>query len=72
MVFALGRGEQPRHRVADGLASFADTGAQEHPATLAPAAREPRIAKDGYMAGNTRLALPQHLRQLAHRQLHRR
>jgi hypothetical protein len=44
--------------------------AQEHPATFAPPLRQAGIAQDLHMARHTRLALPEHLRQFAHGQLH--
>ena len=43
----------------------------EHPAALLAPFGKARIAQDLHVPADPRLALPQHLRQLAHRQLHR-
>ena len=43
---------------------------QEHPASLLAPLEHPGVGEDLEMARDARLALPEHLRQLAHRQLH--
>ena len=44
---------------------------QEHPAALLAPRDQPAVGKDADMARNTRLALPEQLRQLTDRQFHR-
>ena len=70
-VLVLARREQPRRRRAQRAGTaFGNRAAQEHPRSLAPPLGQHGIAQDFHMARDARLALPQHLRQFAHRQLH--
>src|SRR3546814_277261 len=45
--------------------------AEENPASFLAALGEPGVDQYLHVTGDARLALPQHLRQLAHRQFHR-
>jgi hypothetical protein len=46
-------------------------GAQEYPAAFAPSFGQTRVAQDADVPRHARLALPQHLRDFTHCQLHR-
>src|SRR3546814_5433581 len=60
-----------RQRGGDRLDQFGPARRDEHPASFLAPLGEPRVAQDFHMPADARLALPQHLRKLAHRQLHR-
>ena len=71
-VIALGNFKQAGSSSAQwGSAIFADGAAQEHPAAFLAPFGKSRIAQDPDMARDPGLALSQHLRKFAHRQLHR-
>ena len=81
-VFAAARGKLGvtffchREQIGGGSAqgrgpARADRAAQEHPAAFFAALGQGCIAQDPHMTRDARLALPQHLRQFADRQLHR-
>ncbi len=67
-VLCLRRSEQAGNGIVERFALM--SGAQEYPAAFAMPLRQPRIDQPGNMLRHARLALPQHLRQFAHRQLH--
>ena len=75
-VFLLGRRQHARQRNAqhaapfDPQAAFANGGAQENPAAFAAPLGQPCVTKDLDGARHARLALTEHLRQLANRQFH--
>ena len=70
-VVGLGGGQQPRRGGAERRgAILADGAAQEHPGALLAPFGKARVAQDANMARDARLALPQHLRELPHRELH--
>ena len=78
LVLGLSRGDELRceraHRwvrcaAREGPAR-ADRALEEHPAAFLAPLGEPGIAEDADVARDPRLALPQHLREFAHRQLH--
>ena len=70
-VILLGQFQQARRRAAQrGRAAFTDRRLKKNPTAFLAAFGKPGIGKDADMARDARLALPQHLRQFAHGQLH--
>ncbi len=67
--FGFSEGKQALHRFDHRGARFAL--AQEHPAAFTATFGEARIAEDADMPRHARLALAEHLCQLAHGQFHR-
>ncbi len=71
-VLALCRSQHPVRRGQHRRIAVVQPGFQEHPAAFLALFRQPRLAQDADMARDARLALAQHFRQFAHRQLHAR
>jgi hypothetical protein len=75
-IVMLGSGQQagggPAQRRRGKIAILGNGAFQKDPTALLAPLGKPRIAEDFDMARHTRLALPQHLRQFTHSQLHRR
>ena len=57
-------------RLEDRLDDLGRAGFEEDPAAFLAAARDPGFAKNADVTRNARLALPEHLREFADRQLH--
>ena len=67
----LAGGEQAGDRAAQRRRPVgADGDVQEHPGAFPATLGQPGVAQDLDVARDARLALPEHLGQLAHRQLH--
>ena len=70
-IVALGRSEEGRRRRTQRwCAVLADGAAQEYPRTFLAPLGQAGVAEDADVARDARLALPQHLGEFPHGQLH--